>query len=158
MFGQSSSSDSASDAPGEARIITSRFGKIEVYPSKGIHFTRGLLGIPDRFRYVLVNFPSEKMRQFMLLQSLEEDSLSFITLPLPVDNAVIAAEDIKAAYEELQIKESNLAILAIVSVHRGPNEVKLSINARAPLLVDADRKTGVQYVFHNDRYQIQHML
>lgn len=155
MLNPSSTSERIPDEP---RIIHSRFGAIEVNPSKGIFFARGLLGIPDRYRFALVNFPSDKMRQFMLMQSLEEDALSFITLPLPSENAVIAAGDIKAACTEMQIAEMNLAVLVIVSVHRSAHEVKLSVNARAPLFIDTERKAGVQYVFNNDRYQIQHML
>ncbi|MGE3713913.1 MAG: flagellar assembly protein FliW [Alphaproteobacteria bacterium] len=158
MFGQSPSDDSHDNSAQQRRVISSRFGKVEVDPAKAIHFARGLLGIPDRYRYALANFPSEKMRQFMLLQSLEEDVLSFITLPLPLENAIIDAGDLRTACKELQIKEGNLAILVIVSVHRSPGDVKLSVNARAPLFIDAERQLGVQYVFHSDRYQIQHML
>ena len=155
MLNQSAPSESMPNTP---RLVHSRFGEVMVDPSKAIHFARGLLGIPDRFRFVLVNFPSEKMQQFMLLQSLEEDALSFITLPLPIENTVLAHADVQMACKDLQIAENNLALLMIVSVHRSPTEVRLSINARAPLFIDAERKVGVQYVFQNDTYKIQHML
>lgn len=143
---------------GSQRTLVSRFGEIVVDPARAIHFARGLLGIPDRGLFTLVNFPSEKMQQFMLLQSLEEDALSFITLPLPLQNAIIAYPDIQMACRDLQINEASLALLAVVSVHRSPTQVRLSVNARAPLFIDADRKLGVQYVFQNDAYKIQHML
>ncbi|MFO0388216.1 MAG: flagellar assembly protein FliW [Alphaproteobacteria bacterium] len=155
MLNQSASNDKTSNTP---RLVHSRFGEIMVDPTKAIHFTRGMLGIPDRFDFSLVSFPSEKMQQFMLLQSLEEDALSFITLPLPPENAIIAHRDIQMACKDLQIAEANLAVLLIVSVHRSPTEVRLSVNARAPLLIDAERRSGTQYVFQNDAYKIQHML
>lgn len=144
--------------PNEPRIVRSRFGEVMVDPTKSIQFTRGLLGIPDRVNFALVNFPSEKMHQFMLMQSLEEDALSFIMLPLPNENAVISYSDVQMACRELQIAESNLALLVIVSVHRSPTQMTLSVNARAPIFIDAERKIGVQYVFQNDAYKIQHML
>jgi flagellar assembly factor FliW len=155
MLNQSASNDKASNEP---RLVHSRFGEVMVEPTKAIQFTRGMLGIPDRLRFALVKFPSEKMQQFMLLQSLEEDALSFITLPVPNENAIIAHADVQMACKDFQIPEQNLALLMIVSVHRSPTQTRLSVNARAPLLIDAERKLGVQYVFQNDAYKIQHML
>jgi len=138
--------------------ITTRFGDITVDTGKAVLFPRGLLGMPDKSRFVLANFPTPKMQQFTLLQSLDEHTLSFITLPLEIKNAILAEADIKAACRDLQIEEANLALLLIVSVHRGVDQVKLSVNARAPLLIDAARKVGTQHVFQQDHYKVQHML
>lgn len=138
--------------------VQSRFGEISIDTSKAIAFPRGLLGLPDKANFVVANFPSEKMQQFKVLQSLDDASLAFITLPLDLQNPVIAVADLRAACAELQIEESALAVLLVVSVHRSPEQVKLSVNARAPLLIDANRRTGVQYVFQTDAYKVQHML
>lgn len=138
--------------------IKTRFGEVTVDTQKAVNFPRGLLGMPDKLRYALATFPSAKMAQFKLLQSLDDHTLSFITLPLEVDNSIISAADVRVAAADLQIKEENLAMLLIVSVHRSPDAVKLSVNARAPLFIDAERKIGVQYVFQNDSYKVQHML
>lgn len=138
--------------------IASRFGDISVDLDKAVVFPRGLLGMPDKFQFVLSAFPNPKMQQFMILQSLDDKTLSFIALPLDMQNAILSSDDIRTASSDLQIKEENLAVLLIVSVHRGMDQVKLSVNARAPLFIDAQRKTGVQYVFQQDRYKVQHML
>lgn len=138
--------------------LKTRFGEITVDTSKSIVFPLGMLGMPDRFQFVLTNFPNPKMEQFMLLQSLEDTNLSFITLPLSMNNAIIAADDLKTACRDMQIDESNVAPLVIVSVHRALDGVKLSVNARAPLLVDTNLKVGTQYVFQQDRYKVQYML
>jgi len=138
--------------------IKSRFGEITVDPSKAIVFPRGLLGMPDKFNFALTNFPNQKMQQFMLLQSLDDHNLSFITLPLDMQNAIIQINDLKMACRELQVNEASVAPLLIVSVHRGLEGVKLSVNARAPLLIDANSKIGMQYVFQQDIYKVQHML
>lgn len=138
--------------------IQSRFGEIAVDISRSITFSRGLLGMPDKVNFVLADFSSAKMEQFTLLQSLDELALSFITLPLDLNNAIIAAADIRGAADELQINPDNLLVLLIVSVHRSPGSVRLSVNARAPLLLDVKRKSGVQYVFQNDSYKVQHIL
>ena len=138
--------------------IHSRFGEITVDTSKSLLFQRGLLGMPDKMNFVLANFPSSKMQQFKLLQSLDDTTLSFITLPLDIQNSIIAAEDLLSASREMQIDEAQLAVLVVISVHRTPDQIKLSVNARAPLLLDAQRKTGFQYVIPRETYKIQHML
>jgi flagellar assembly factor FliW len=138
--------------------IKTRFGEVIVDTAKAIVFTRGLLGMPERTRFALANFPNAKMQQFRLLQSLDDHNLSFITLPLDLENGIIAANDLRVAAADLGIKEENLATLLIVSVHRSPDQVKLSVNARAPIFVDAERKVGIQYVFQHDAYKVQHML
>lgn len=138
--------------------IQSRFGEIAVDITRAISFPRGLLGMPDKAHFVVTNFNSSKMEQFKLLQSLDEQQLSFITLPVDLNNNIISAADIRAASEELQIQAEDLVVLLIVSVHRSPDSVKLSVNSRAPLFLDVKQKFGVQYVFQNDAYKVQHML
>lgn len=151
-------SDSASADAAATITIKTRFGEVMVDTTKAVLFPRGLLGMPDKPRYAISTFPSAKMSQFKLLQSLDDHNLSFITLPLEVENSIIAASDIRAAAADMQIKEENLAVLLIVSVHRSPDQVKLSVNARAPIFIDAERRIGVQHVFQNDSYKVQHMF
>lgn len=158
MLNQNSPNETDSKTQNQPREIETRFGTVTVDPMNAIEFARGLLGIPDRFRFVLTSFPSEKMKQFKLLQCLDDDNLSFITLPIAPDSGVIETSDIVSVCNELHIEAKSLALLAIVSVHRSPEDVKLSINARAPLFIDADRKLGTQHVFQSERYHIQHML
>ena len=138
--------------------IKSRFGEITVDTTKSIVFARGMLGMPDKHQFVLANFPNPKMQQFMLLQSLDDKTLSFITLPLDLKNSIITASDMTMACRDLQISEASAAVLLIVNVHRGVDQTKLSVNARAPLIIDADRKVGAQYVYQNENYKVQHML
>jgi len=159
MLNQTSfTGDTASKDAGVMISIKTRFGEVMVDTTKAVLFPRGLLGMPDKPRYAITAFPSPKMAQFKLLQSLDDHSLSFITLPLEIENSIIAASDIRAAAADMQIKEESLAILLIVSVHRSPDQVKLSVNARAPIFIDAERKIGVQHVFQNDSYKVQHMF
>lgn len=146
--------------PGLAMMetIKTRFGDILVDTDKAVYFQRGLLGVPDKFQFQLTTFPSPKMQQFSLLQSLDDAGLSFITLPIELNNTLIAADDLRAAANDMQIPEPNLLTLLIVSVHRGIDQVKISVNLRAPLLIDTQRRSGVQYVFPQDHYKVQHML
>lgn len=158
MLNQGSFNDSTPSNAGAMITIKTRFGEVMADTTKAVLFPRGLLGMPDKLRYAITTFPSAKMAQFKLLQSLDDHTLSFITLPLEVENGIIAASDIRAVANDLQIREESLAVLLIVSVHRSPDQVKLSVNARAPIFIDAERKIGVQHVFQNDNYKVQHMF
>ncbi len=161
VSGQSPVPDTAIDhaaAVGATLSLKTRFGEVMVDVSKSIIFPRGLLGIPDKQRYAVTRFPSAKMAQFKMLQSLDDHQLSFITLPLDIENSIISSADIKAVAADMQIALEDLAVLLIVSVHRSPDQVRLSANARAPLFMDAKRKIGVQHVFQNENYKVQHMF
>lgn len=138
--------------------IDSRFGPVLVNTRNRIVFSRGLLGIPDRQHFALANFPGEKMQQFKLLQSLDDNSLSFITLPLDVENPIIAKDDVLMACQALGIALADLAMLMIVSVYRTPGGTRITVNARAPLFLDAEKKWGTQFVFPSSKYQVQHVI
>lgn len=146
------------ETPGKEEIDT-RFGRVTVSRAHPIVFSKGLLGFPDRPRFCLTEFPSEKLRkQFKLLQSLDEDALSFITLPLDIQNSIIAEEDIRAACKDAELAAESLATLLIVSVHRTPQQVRLSVNARAPLFIDTASRAALQYVFRHEHYKVQHFI
>ena len=141
-------------------IIDTRFGEIEVPTDNPVIFPQGLLGIAGNFEYALTDFPSEKLARFKLLQSLNDHSVSFITLPVALDNPLIDRADIEKAAGDVGVEDmDNLVILLIVSVHRSPNaDVKLSANTRAPLLVYIPTRAAVQYVFQNSKYKVQELL
>ncbi len=142
----------------EAEEVESRFGKVTVYPRQPIQFPNGLLGMPDRVSFSLAHFPSEKMARFKLLQSLEDHALSFITLPIDLTNPIIAREDLETAARDLEIPLDALAVLLVVTVHREAGVAKLSVNARAPLLMHVGRRVAAQYVFANTKYPIRQPL
>ena len=142
----------------EPEVIDTRFGKITLQKNSSITFARGLLGMPDKFHFFLTEFPSEKLRRFKLLQSLDDYGLTFITLPLNLNNDIITADDLSHACKELKIAVENLVTLLIVSVQRLPGKTMISANARAPLLIDTSMRLAAQYVFPTDRYQVQHTI
>lgn len=139
-------------------IIDTRFGKVAVQKDSFVSFPRGLLGMPDKRNFSVTDFPSKKLYKFKLLQCLSDHSLSFITLPVALNNGIIAAEDLLAAAEELGINPDKLSIVLIVSVHRSPDKVAISVNARAPLLIDVSLRLAAQYVFSTDKYKVQHYI
>lgn len=151
--------DENAGAESSEEWVESRFGRVKIFRQNPVIFPSGLLGIPDKFEYCLTSFPSEKLNaRFKLLQSLEDDKLSFITLPVDIDNNILDRADIEQGCRDLDLSIDNLAMLLIVSVHRETTPAKISVNARAPLMMDAPKRTASQYVFHNAKYEIRHMI
>lgn len=148
----------AMQEPSGGEAIDTRFGRVTIYRKNPLIFPNGLLGMPDKFEYCLTSFPSEKLARFKLLQSLDDTELSFITLPVEMENNIIERRDIELACKDLDLPGDNLTLLLIVTVHRAGNTVRLSVNARAPIFIDTPRRIATQYVFHNNKYQIQHMI
>ena len=142
----------------EPEMMDTRFGAVRVFRDNPIIFTRGLLGIPNSQNFCLTEFPAEQLHAFQLLQSLDDANLSFITMPLALENHFIEKADLLKAAEDAGVAEKDLAILLIVSVHRSPSAVQMSVNVRAPLLVNASQRQAVQYVFQHSRYKVQHLL
>lgn len=147
----------ASQSP-ETEEIESRFGRISIQPRQPIFFPNGLLGMPDRVHFCLTHFPSEKMARFKLLQSLDDYALSFITLPIDVTNPIIERADLEQAANDLELPVNEVAFLLMVTVHREGGAAKLSVNARAPLLMHVGRRVATQYVFSNTKYLIRQPL
>jgi flagellar assembly factor FliW len=147
----------ASTVP-ESEEIESRFGRVTIYPRQQIIFPNGMLGMPDKARFCLSHFPSEKMARFKLLQSIDDLSLSFITLPVDITNPIIEREDLEQAARDLEMPIDDLAVLLIVTVHRESGVAKLTVNGRAPVLMHIERRVAAQYVFPNTKYLIRQPL
>lgn len=138
--------------------VNSRFGKIEVNLDNKISFNHGILGIPSAISFCLTELPDISNDQFKLLQCLEDEKLSFIVVPAEYDNQLIKEDDLKEACRVLEIEPKNLLLLFIVTVHEKNKERRVSVNAKAPVLVDASNKTATQYVLQGGNYEIQHMI
>lgn len=142
------------DVP-DTEVIETRFGQVTLYRKNPITFPNGLLGMPDKFQFCLTSFPSERLSRFKLLQSLEDQALSFIMLPVDIENPMIDRADIEQACRDLDMSIENVAMLLIVTVYREGSLVRMSVNTRAPVFMNVQRRLASQYVFHNSKYQIR---
>lgn len=138
--------------------ITTRFGKVTINRANSMFLPKGILGMPDKCHFCLTDFPLTKLQQFRLLQSATDDELAFVVLPVELKNEYVDEKDIEDACRTLALTKKDLGLLLIVSVHRRVNSVNLSVNVRAPLFIDTVKKTAVQYVLPNNKYEIRHML
>ncbi len=139
--------------------IESRFGRIAVNLENALLFPRGIIGVGRELHFCLSDFPKERrMGNFRLLQCLNDHSLSFVVLPLGLENPFLAQEDLEECCRVTGINPEQLLVLLIISVNRAPDAIKITANMRAPLVVDTEGKFAGQYVFPSNAYDICHVL
>ena len=147
----------AAHRPG-GRVIASRFGAIVVAPGSEIDFPNGLLGFGGLRTFALATLPDERYRDFLILQSLEDDLVAFLVRPLDPTDGLIATSEIDDACTQLEIPRPDLVLLLVVSVRRQDDKAVLTVNLRAPLFVHTGRRRAVQFVLPNGSYAIRYVL
>ncbi|HEV2973179.1 MAG TPA: flagellar assembly protein FliW [Pirellulales bacterium] len=133
-------------------INTTRFGRLEVGANDRLLFPAGILGLED-------------CREWVLLADAENDALGWLqsTARREIAVAVISPRRFVAGYQ-LRVSRSELAPLELteprqaqVLVIVGKNEGTITLNLKAPLVVNLQRHLGRQVIANND-YPIQYEL
>ena len=138
--------------------INNKFGLIEIDLNEQLNFPQGLMGMPKAKKFCLANCPIKKFESFKILQSLDDQNLVFLVLPFcSSDENFIREEDIANACLECNIERNEALILLIASAKTIDSEKVITVNLRAPLLVDTKKHKAFQTVFLNEDYSIQHI-
>ncbi|MGP1396857.1 MAG: flagellar assembly protein FliW [Inquilinaceae bacterium] len=138
--------------------VTTRFGVYEVDADKLITLPKGLVGFGDRQRFALLNLPQEGADRFKLLQSVDDPALSFYVIPSSIDGSGVEPQDLEEAASLLDSSMETLALLFIVTIRKDQAGVVLTMNMRAPVVLDPARCVALQHVMTNDKYAIRHPL
>lgn len=142
-------------------IDTRLFGEIQVEEDKIITFEEGIIGFPDCRRFTLI-YDEEKgeRRTICWMQSLDEPVFALPVMdPLlvkPDYNPVVEDELLKALGD---LKEDNTFILVTVTVPENLEE--LSVNLKAPLIINVDERKALQMIIEDDlpvKYKIYEVL
>lgn len=134
-------------------INTSRFGPLEIDPTKTITFQRGLLGFPNHHGFALIQPDADS--SFYWLQSIEAPDLAFVvTDPLLFvpDYNVTVREETRA---ELAIEDAGqVQVLVIV------NKVAdtLTANLQGPIVMHATTRQATQVVLNEKKYKTRHPI
>jgi len=133
------------------KIMTTRFGEIEVNDEKLLHFPEGIIGFHSLKRFVLLG---KESRLVMWLQSIDNPKVAFIVVnPFlfePNYNPKLTQEDM----DFLNVKDSSdLHILAIVVVPEDPQ--KMTANLLGPIVVNTKEKVGKQVILLEGKYSVK---
>ncbi len=142
-------------------VNTRIFGEIDIDEAKIITMENGIIGFPDLKKFALV-YDEEKKGESSIswLQSLDEGAFA-----IPVMNPTVVKEDYNPFVEEELLKPlgtvtpENLCVLVSVKV---PQDItQMSVNLKAPFVVNVDTRIGVQLIVEDDypvRYEIYELL
>ena len=138
--------------------VNTRYGVYSVERDKIVSLPTGLIGFAEHRDFALINLPYEGTEQFKLLQSVDDPSLSFYVLPADMASCGIEPADIHGAADQHGMRRNELVLLLVVAARKTPSGVELTANLRAPILLDADRRVGVQHVMSSEKYSLRHRL
>lgn len=134
-------------------IHTTRFGGIPVEESKIIHMAGPILGFEHLGRYILIA-PDER-KPLWWLQAVDDGAVAFVVAdPFAVkpDYEPEISGDIARA---LQIEHpEQTVVLAIVTIRKDP--LKVTLNLKAPLVINPVTKRGGQVVLEDPEQPIQY--
>lgn len=131
-------------------INTRLFGKVTVGDDKIITLQNGLIGFPDMKRFTLI-FDSEKEEKAAILwfQSLDEPEFA---LPVLMPNDIVPDYNPTVNDELLlplgELTPENTYVLVTVKV---PENVEdMTINLKAPIIINTDTLKGDQIIVEDD--------
>jgi flagellar assembly factor FliW len=134
--------------------------------SKKITVAQGLIGMADRTNYCIADLPNKQFNRFKVLQSIDDLNLAFIVCPIDIvgndEQDIISVNDVYSVCNDIGWDVNDIAVVLITSIHRGLhsnlNIINVSVNARAPIIINTTLKMGVQYILNNDKYSVQHII
>lgn len=133
-------------------VATTRFGRLTVDDTEVLHFPTGLIGLEAFRQWILL--ADAQSDAFGWLQSLERPDLAVAVV---VPRRFVPGYELRIAKGELaplgMADASSAQVLAIVSQHGEA----ITLNLKAPLVVDVEHQVGRQVVASGDA-PLQHVL
>jgi flagellar assembly factor FliW len=123
-----------------------------------VHMPKGPLGFPDHHDFLLADVADPVLAQFKLLRSVEDQGPVLIVTPIPETSRPIADEDLMEIAGTAGIPFDEAVFLLVVTVRPKPDGdgMAMSVNLRAPIVLDPARRLARQCVSPNARYRVQH--
>jgi len=137
-------------------IDTKRFGEIKINEEEILNFEDGIPAFEDVHRFGIIN-SEDPESPFCWLQAIEKPELAFAL----VDPFVIKKDyefDLKdECVNSLGIESAaQVAVFAIVVV---PEDTKkMSMNLKAPIIVNINNKKAAQTILDSDKYTVRHFI
>ncbi|PIE54686.1 MAG: flagellar assembly protein FliW [Dethiosulfovibrio peptidovorans] len=134
------------------RVHTVRFGEISFYEHGVLSFPEGLPGFENDLRWILIGDDDSAIKW---LQSCQSSDVALPVVPaiqmFPGYTMKILASD----REKLSSPDlSGVGILLVLSVPQG-DPSKATVNLKAPILVDQDRRRAFQVIVLNEDYSVR---
>jgi len=140
------------------KIKTTRFGTITIGEDKIISMPFGMLGFPDKTRFVVLQHKENS--PFFWYQSVDDPALAFVVMsPLLFEpDYNVDVEDIvrQMSWNEEKGK-NNLELYVVVNIPKSTPD-KMTANLIGPILINNKTRQAVQMVIGNSPYSYRFPL
>ena len=134
---------------------TKFFGEVELADEKVLEFPNGLIGFENYKKFaIMYDEESKGKTRISWLQSLEEPLLA---LPV-IDPLAIVEEYVPVIEDELLETLGNPAdedLLFLLAMTVPSDMTKVTANMKAPIIINAATKKGVQLIVENEDYPVK---
>lgn len=135
---------------------TKFFGEVELADEKVLDFPNGLIGFENCKKFAIMYDEENKgATRISWLQSLDEPLLA---LPV-IDPLAIVEEYIPVIEDELLASLGNPAdedLLFLLAMTVPSDMTKVTANMKAPIIINASTKKGVQLIVENEDYPVKY--
>ncbi len=139
------------------QIKTKVFGEITIDDDKIIDFPNGIVGFPDLVQFTLIHDEEKGKDSIHWLQSLQEPAFA-----MPVMDPLLVCPEYNPEVDDDILKNigelipDETLILVTVTV---PKELQaMSVNLRAPIVINAAEKKATQVIVEGDEYPIKYPI
>lgn len=139
------------------QIKTKVFGEITIDDDKIIDFPNGIVGFPDLVQFTLIHDEEKGKDSIHWLQSLQEPAFA-----MPVMDPLLVYPEYNPEVDDDILKNigelipDETLILVTVTV---PKELQaMSVNLRAPIVINAAEKKATQVIVEGDEYPIKYPI
>lgn len=134
---------------------TKYFGEVEIEDDKILEFPNGIIGFESLRKFAII-YDVEKGENVNVsfLQSMEEP-----LLVIPVMNPLVVKEDYNPTVDDELLKPigdpSDEDMMVVVSMTVPADIKKMTVNLKAPFIINTKDRQGAQIIVDNPEYEIR---
>jgi flagellar assembly factor FliW len=143
---------------GATLAFSTRFGDVELREDRLLSFPQGLFGFRECTQFGLAKLPNVENSPLMLLQCVNQPSIAFLVADPAQLGIELQASDREEALAETKLAGNDTQFLTILTLYDQGDSYYLTANLKAPVLIDSNSRTGMQFILSNKSYSTQHKL
>jgi flagellar assembly factor FliW len=139
-------------------VQTRNFGEIDLEEEKILDFEHGIIGFEDCKKFtILYDTEDGDTPTISWLQSLDEPGFA-----IPVINPLFVKPDYNPVVEDEllqslgELREDNIVLFLSMTIP--PDITKMTVNLKAPFIINADSTKGCQLIVENQDYEIKYNI
>jgi flagellar assembly factor FliW len=131
------------------KFASTRFGELEIDDQTVLTFPTGILGFPDRTRYVILDHDTEA--PFKWLHCVEQADLAFVIIDPALFKPDYCVHPGQDALAEIQATEDQDVVVAVLLTIPSHDPGRVTANLRGPLIMNPHSRLCKQVVLSEDR-------